>query len=98
VLIPDNLELQSEEEAPATLNQPSSQPKKAKKGRAFGLRGAVIVGQDGLNATYQKKCMTCGYEDPCRNSMRITNGLMSATYFCPKCRKSREVAIQCFMN
>jgi hypothetical protein len=97
-LIPDNLELQSEEEVPATLMQAGSQQKKAKKGRVFGLRGAVIVCQDGLEATYQKKCTICGYADSCRNSMRITNGLTMATFFCPRCRKSQEVAIQCFMN
>jgi len=97
-LLPDNMELQSAKQVPAKLIQPSSQQKQAKKGRAFVLRGAVIAGQDGFIATYQKKCTTCGHEDSCRHSMRITNGVTTATFFCPKCRKCRDVAIQCFMN
>src|SRR4051794_39255705 len=60
---------------------------------AVGVRGAVIVGQDGTHAQYKKKCTACGHEDPARTRVLIRKGTMRVGFFCPKCRKRREVEI-----
>jgi uncharacterized protein DUF4339 len=69
-------------------------PEPARKRRAVALRGAVIVSQDGVVVHYRKKCTQCGFEDRCRSSMSISNGMTRAHFFCPKCRKARDVQIQ----
>ena len=65
-----------------------------RKGRAIAVKGAVIIGQDGGNVQYRKKCSKCAYEDTCRSSMPIRNGVSRQRFFCPKCRKLGEVVIQ----
>ncbi len=65
-----------------------------RKGRALAVRGAVISSQDGEFVHFRKKCDKCGYEDTSRTSMRIRNGTSRENFFCPKCRKAREVRIQ----
>lgn len=92
--LPDHIVLQPEWTAPEPLPKPSSPPKHVRKGRAVGSKGAIIVGQDGTHVKFRKKCMTCGYEEATRNSLKITNGLTRVPLFCPKCRKRREVEIQ----
>jgi hypothetical protein len=81
---------------PAALNRPISQQKPVGKARAVAVRGAIIVGQDGTNVRYTKKCTACGYVDSFWNTMPITNGWTRITFFCPKCRKKREGEIQGF--
>ena len=54
----------------------------------------VIVGQDGINVKYKKKCTTCGYEDSCWNTMPIRIGSTRVNFFCPKCRRKRDGEIQ----
>jgi hypothetical protein len=72
---------------------PAPVPEPARKRRAVAVKGAVIISQDGTYANYRKKCSQCGHEDACRSSMLIGNGATRAQFFCPKCRKSREVQI-----
>ena len=72
------------------------QPPPAPKARAVAGKGAVLVGQDGTNVKYRKKCTACGYEDTSWNTMRIINGLTRVPFFCPKCRHKRDVEIQGF--
>ena len=65
-----------------------------RKGRALAVKGAVISSQDGEFVHFRKKCDKCGYEDTSRTSMRIRTGVSRESFFCPKCRKVREVQIQ----
>jgi transposase-like protein len=62
------------------------------------VRGAVIVGQDGVNVKYKKKCLTCGHADSSWHTAPIRNGVIKAVFFCPKCRKSRDVEIKGSLN
>jgi hypothetical protein len=73
---------------------PVTQRKPLRKGRAIAVKGAVIISQDGGIVQYRKKCIKCAYEDACKNSMPIKNGVSRQRFFCPKCRKIGEVVIQ----
>jgi hypothetical protein len=75
-------------------NHPGTQRKPSRKGRAIAVKGAVIISQDGGIVQYRKKCIKCAYEDACKNSMPIRNGVSRQRFFCPKCRKTGEVVIQ----
>ncbi len=75
-------------------NDPGTQRKPLRKGRAIAVKGAVIISQDGGIVQYRKKCFKCAYEDACKNSMPIKNGVSRQRFFCPKCRKIGEVVIQ----
>ncbi len=98
--IPDNIGLLPDSNAPATPapEPPKAPPKHVRKGRAIVLKGALIVGQDGTNVKFKKKCSTCGQEDATRNTLKIANGVTRLNYYCPKCRKKREVEIQGYLN
>jgi len=74
---------------------PSSPTKAPSKGRAVAIRGADIVSQDGTQAKYRMKCVTCGHHDSSCHALTITNKTFKKSFFCPKCRKRREVSIQC---
>jgi hypothetical protein len=87
-------DIPSPSSAAANENSPAPQPEQPRKRRAVGLRGAVIVSQDGYTVQYRKKCSQCGCEDACRSTMPIATGTTRTHFFCPKCRKSRDVQIQ----
>jgi len=95
---PDDIRLLPEEASPTAPAPPSPEKKKVKKGRAIAVKGAVIVAQDGLTAKYRKKCTTCAHEDSSWNTLRIASGTTRSVYFCPKCRKKREVELQCLVS
>jgi hypothetical protein len=80
------------------LVQSDPQPKPIRRAQAVVGKGAVLVGQDGSIVQYRKKCTGCGYEDSCWNRMPIRNGLTRVAFFCPKCRKKRDVEIQGSLN
>lgn len=82
---------------PAPAVRPPFVPHK-KKGRATAGPGVVIVSQDGERVQYRKKCIKCGYEDAMRHSMAIRNGVTRAPFFCPKCKKTHLVEIQCMLH
>jgi hypothetical protein len=63
------------------------------KGRAVAGKGAVIVGQDGTTVKFRMKCTACGHEDSSWRSAPITRGTTRSSFFCPKCRKRREVEV-----
>ncbi len=69
---------------------PRSLPEPVRKRRAVALKGAVILSQDGATVYYRKKCSVCSFEDRCRSSMPIGNGMTRAHFYCPQCRKGRE--------
>jgi hypothetical protein len=83
-------------DGPATpgQDQPSSPKKLVKKGRATAVKGAILISQDGEVVQYRKKCLKCGYENTTRSSMPIRNVVSTASFFCPKCRKSGAVVIR----
>src|SRR5207249_9160965 len=81
-------------EPPPAAPKPPAPPRLVGKARAVAGKGAVIVGQDGTTVKYRKKCTACGFEDSCWHSMRITPGVTGSAFFCPKCKKRREVQIQ----
>jgi hypothetical protein len=83
-------------EPPPAQSKPPEKPA-LKKGRAMALKGADIVGQDGAYARYRKKCDKCGHKDSSCHMIQICNKAFKANYFCPKCRKSCEVSIQCHL-
>jgi GYF domain 2 len=104
--LPDEIELhpevgaapilvQSSEQSPAQPpTPPPVKPKEhVKKGRAIAGKGVIICGQDGTNVKFKKKCTVCSHEDGTRNSLKITNGTTRLNFFCPKCKKRREVEI-----
>jgi hypothetical protein len=68
---------------------------KPKTGRALAGRGAIVVSQDGVRVSFRKTCIVCKFEDTCRHNVLIRQGKMSVPFFCPKCRKSRPVELQC---
>lgn len=70
------------------VNQPTGH-----KLRAVAGKGAIIVGQDGKTVKFRKKCTTCGFEDSSWKCIPITRGTSRHSFYCPKCRKSRQVEV-----
>ncbi|MFL5244068.1 MAG: DUF4339 domain-containing protein [Gemmataceae bacterium] len=95
--IPEHLELRHIEEESAAPPA-SSRQKTVGRARATAGKGAIIVSQDGTNVQFRKKCSTCGHEDNCRSRMPIKTGVTKVGFYCPKCRKRRDVEIQGFAN
>lgn len=84
------------ENVPVPVARPKTEPAPEKKrGTATALKGAVMAGQDGVQARYRMKCMECGHQDSSCRSIKISNRTMKSNFFCPKCKKRREVIIQC---
>jgi len=81
-------------DAPRPTNLSGSHQHHVKKGRALAGQGAVIVGQDGTNVQYRKKCSLCNLIDPSKNRMPIRRGTTRLGFYCPKCRKLQPVEIQ----
>lgn len=65
-----------------------------RKRRAEAVRGALVISQDGATVHYKKKCSKCAHEAASRNSMPIRIGSTTASFFCPKCKKLRDVVIR----
>jgi len=81
---------------PSTLAAPATKPpvKRVMKGRAVGVKGAVILSVHGESVRYRKQCTTCNHLDACTNMVPLRNGVTRSSFFCPKCRKAREVLVQ----
>jgi GYF domain 2 len=73
---------------------PVRHSEKPRMRRAVAVQGAVLVSQDGHSVHYRKVCSQCRSEDNCRSTMLISTGITRSHFFCPKCRKNREVLIQ----
>lgn len=65
-----------------------------RKRRVLGVKGGVIMSQDGVVLRYRKKCLRCGYADTSLATVPIRSGVTRGTFFCPKCKKSQQVEIQ----
>ncbi|MBI1916431.1 MAG: DUF4339 domain-containing protein [Planctomycetes bacterium] len=85
---------EGETRAVANGNALSPPPERVRKGHVVALVGAIIISQDGVTVYYRKKCSQCGFDDRSRSSMRIINGITRHHFFCPKCRKKREVQLR----
>jgi len=73
-------------------------PPEKKKGRAVALKGCEIAGQDGEYARYRKICTVCHHKDSACHTIVISSRVTKGNYFCPKCRKRRDVVIQCHLK
>jgi hypothetical protein len=62
--------------------------------KATAVSGAIIVSQDGKFVRFRKKCTACQHEDSSWGTMAILPGTMRTTFYCPMCRKSREVLLR----
>jgi hypothetical protein len=72
---------------PAHLEPP--RPKKA-----TAVSGAIVVSQDGKYVRFRKKCTACQHEASSWGTMAILPGTMRTTFYCPNCRKTREVLLR----
>jgi hypothetical protein len=70
----------------------------ARRARATAGKGAVIVGQDGTTVKFRKKCTTCGHEDSSWKTIPITRGVTRSRYYCPKCRRNRDVEVHGYIS
>ena len=64
-----------------------------RKRRVTGIKGAILLGQDGSDARIRKKCIKCGTEDRSRSTLKIFPGVSRTTFFCPNCRRLSPVEI-----
>jgi hypothetical protein len=69
--------------------QPSDAPR-----RVLRVTGGVLLSQDGMVLRYRKQCLKCGYVDTRQTAMRIPGGMVSLSFFCPKCKQTQRVEIQ----
>jgi hypothetical protein len=65
----------------------------SRKCRAIAVKGAEIVSQDGAQARYRRMCKECGHKDSSCRTIAIANRPAHSFFFCPKCRKRRDVII-----
>jgi len=64
------------------------------KATVMGVRGGMLLSQDGRVAQVRKKCDHCKHEDTTRSTILIRNGVTRSAYFCPKCRKTTQVEVR----
>jgi len=68
-------------------------PAKPRPKRVISIRGGVLAGQDGEKVQFRKKCETCGHLETSRTTSIIRIGSFRVPFFCPKCRRGRQVEI-----
>lgn len=78
--------------APPAPARPRNEPPKREK-RVVAIKGGIVASQDGVTVRFRKKCTKCGYEDQARTSAVIRIGSTRISFFCPKCRKARQVEL-----
>ena len=79
--------------APDPPRTPIHEPPVRQRSATAG-RGTIIMGQDGTQVKFKKQCTTCNTIDSSWTTMKITPGPMKAGFFCPKCRRRREVELR----
>jgi len=90
----DDISLLPETTAPVNTNRTTSAPYTAPKRRAIGIKGAIIVGQDGTHVRFRKKCASCGHQDPTWSTLPLTLGSIKANFCCTKCLKKQSVEMK----
>jgi hypothetical protein len=90
--IPDGLTLRVAPDDTNSASPVSPAPIKTSR-QATAVSGAVIIGQDGESVRYRKKCSKCRHTSSSITTMPITNEVTRVSFFCPKCRKLRDVVI-----
>ena len=80
---------------PAAPEPPKRAPQAEKKGSATAVKGCDIVSQDGHEARYRMKCVECGHKDGSSRVVRLMNKTFTSIFYCPKCKKKRDVVIRC---
>ena len=83
------------EQKPAPRRPTEQATEVEKKGSATAVKGADIINQDGKEARYRMKCTECGHKDSSSRVIRLTNKTYSMGFYCPKCKRKREVVIRC---
>ncbi len=79
--------------APTAPKTPTNEPP-ARQRIATGGQGAIVMGQDGTQVKFKKQCTTCKTIDSSWTTMKITPGPMKAGFYCPKCRRRRDVELR----
>jgi hypothetical protein len=74
--------------------KPSGRPQEPKTRRVTGVRGGVVVSQDGQVVKFRKQCLRCSYADTNVARMPIRSGVTRVNFFCPKCKKNQQVEVQ----
>ena len=95
--IPDDesdSELSPPEPAPKPPDRKAYKEAPARRRTVTAGKGAIIMGQDGTQVKFKKQCSTCQHIDSSSATMKITGGSMKASFFCPNCRKRREVELR----
>jgi hypothetical protein len=59
--------------------------------RVTGIKGAILLSQDGKDARIRMKCIKCGTEDRSRKTLKILPGTSRDKFFCPNCRRVSPV-------
>lgn len=72
----------------------NNHPHEVRKKRAMAITGAKIVGQDDKTVRFFKICTECGHQDSSRSALPIMVGPMKTNFYCPKCRRRREVLLR----
>ena len=83
----------SEEQVAPERSETKPRPKPNVRAVATAVKGADIVGQDGVEARYRMKCTECGHKDSSCRTIKIVPKTTKSGFFCPKCKKRREVII-----
>jgi GYF domain 2 len=78
----------------AMAKEKTSRPKLKTRATATAVKGATIVSQDGVDARYRMMCSKCGHADSSCRTIKIMPRTTKSGFFCPKCKKRREVVIQ----
>ena len=95
VLVPGSNPEPEAQVVPAA-NKPGPGKDKPRAGRAEAVRGAIIMSVDGTLVRFRKKCIKCGHEDNSKSTIPMRNGSTRTGFYCPKCRKLRDVEIRCY--
>jgi hypothetical protein len=81
-------------ETPASAAGPRPPAPEKRQRRVLSAKGALLSSQDGVMVKFRKQCLTCKYLDNSMTNMPIPNGAARLNFYCPKCRKSRQIEIQ----
>lgn len=92
---PGTIPFEDEDAAPAEAAPAKTErPRPKLRATAVAVKGADLVGQDGVDARYRMKCSECGHKDSSCRTFKIVAKTVKSGFFCPKCKKRREVIVQ----